>query len=74
MSDMSLYESEFNVDTILMDGKCEEVKDELLLVVCNTTAAKEHISKAKCSICKIKEPTRAIIGTHLLSAFHEDSR
>ncbi len=64
----------FNVDTVLMDGKCEEVQDELLLVVCNTTVAKEHISKAKRSICTINERTRAIIGTHLLRAFHEGSR
>jgi len=40
----------FNVRTILMDG-------------CNTTAAKEHVSKAKRNIRTIKEHTRGIIGT-----------
>ncbi len=34
----------FNVRTILMDGKFEKVKDELLLMVCNMTEAKEHVS------------------------------
>jgi hypothetical protein len=53
----------FNVRTILMDGEFEKAKDELLLVVCNTTAAKEHVSKAKRSICTIKERAREIIGT-----------
>jgi hypothetical protein len=36
----------FNVDTILMDSKCEEVKDELLLVVCSTTAAKSTLARS----------------------------
>ena len=39
------------------------MKDEFLLVVCNTTAAKEHVSKAECSIRTIKERMRGIIGT-----------
>ncbi len=45
----------FSVRTILMDGEFEKVKNELPLVVCNTTAAKEHVSDAEHSICTIKE-------------------
>lgn len=40
----------FNVHTILMDGEFEKVKNKLPLVVCNTTAAKEHVSEAEHSI------------------------
>jgi hypothetical protein len=53
----------FSVHTILMDGKFEKVKNELPLVVCNTTSAKEHVSKAERSICTIKERMRGIVGT-----------
>ncbi len=34
----------FTVCTILMDGEFEKVKDELPSLICNTTAAKEHVS------------------------------
>jgi hypothetical protein len=37
----------FNVRTILMDGEFEKLKDILPMVECNTTAAKEHVSKAE---------------------------
>ena len=47
----------FSVRAILMDGKFEKVKNELALGVCNTTEAKEHMSKAECSIRRIKERT-----------------
>ena len=53
----------FNVRTILMDGEFEKVKNELPLVVCNTTAAKEHVSEAERSIRTIKERMRGIVGT-----------
>ena len=53
----------FSVRTILMDGEFEKVKNKLALVVCNTTAAKEHVSEAECSIRTIKECTRGIVGT-----------
>jgi hypothetical protein len=46
-----------------MDGEFEKVKDQLPLVVCGTTAAKEHVSKAEHSIRMIKERTRGIDGT-----------
>ena len=53
----------FSVSTILMDRKFEKVKNELVLVVCNTTGAKEHVSEAERSIRTIKECTRGIVGT-----------
>ncbi len=37
----------FNMRMILIDGKFKKVCDVLHLVVCNTTAAKEHMSEAK---------------------------
>jgi len=46
-----------------MDGEFEKIKDLTPQVVCNTTAAKEHVSKAKRNIRTIKEHTRGIIGT-----------
>jgi hypothetical protein len=49
--------------TILIDGKFKKVYDVLHLVVCNTSAAKEHMSEAKRSIGTIKEQARGIIGT-----------
>ncbi len=33
----------------------EKIKDDLPSSVCNTTAAKEHVSKAECSIQMIKK-------------------
>jgi hypothetical protein len=45
-----------------MDGKFEKVKNKLPLVVCNTTAAKEHMSEAERSIRTIKEHMRGIVG------------
>ncbi len=37
----------FIVCTILMDGEFEKVKDKLRSFICNTTAAKEHMSDAE---------------------------
>jgi hypothetical protein len=34
----------FTVRTILMDGEFEKVKEELPYLICNMTAAKEHVS------------------------------
>ncbi len=48
---------------ILMNGLFKKVKNELPMVVCNTTAAKEHIGKTGGSIQTIKEQTRGIIWT-----------
>ena len=35
--------AEFTVRYIMMDGEFEKVKELLLTIVCNTTAAKEHV-------------------------------
>jgi hypothetical protein len=53
----------FTVCTILMDGEFKKVKVELPMLVCNTTAAKEHVSKAECLIWSIKERTRGVVCT-----------
>ncbi len=46
-----------------MDGEFEKVKAEMLNLICNTTAAKEHVSEAKRSIRTLKEWTRGIMRT-----------
>ncbi len=51
----------FSVHTILMDGEFEKVKAEMSNLVYNTMAEKEHVSKAKRSICTLKERTRGIV-------------
>ena len=53
----------FNVSTILMDGEFEKLKEILLTIECNTTAAKEHVSKVECSIRSVMERTWGLIGT-----------
>ncbi len=53
----------FRVRSILMDGEFEKVKGLMPMVECNTTAAKEHISKAECSIRTVKERTQGIVTT-----------
>jgi hypothetical protein len=53
----------FNVKMILMDGEFEKIKGLLRNVECNTTAAKEHMSKAEWMIPTIKERTRGLLAT-----------
>jgi hypothetical protein len=48
----------FSVRTILMDGEFEKIKGLLRNVECNTSAAKEHVSKAEQMIHTIKKRTR----------------
>ncbi len=47
----------YTTRTILMDGEFEKINDLVPQLECNTTAAKEHVSKAECGICTIKERT-----------------
>ena len=44
-------------------GNSKKIKDLMPQVVCNTTVAKEHVSKAEQNILTIKERTRGIIRT-----------
>ncbi len=61
---LQVYErAGFKIRTILMDGEFEKVRDLMPCVKCNTTAAKEHVSKAERTIRTIKEPTRGLLGT-----------
>ena len=46
-----------------MDGEFEKVKNELPSVVINTTAAKEHVSKAERKIRVTKKRARGILCT-----------
>ncbi len=45
-----------------MDGEFEKLKDILPTIECNTTAAKEHVSEAECSIRTVKERMQGLIG------------
>ncbi len=44
-----------------MDGEFEKVKGLMPTVECNTTTAKEHVSKAECSIRMVKERMQRIM-------------
>ena len=49
--------------TILMDGKFEKIKDLMPRLECNTTAAKEHVSKAEQGMWTIKKQARGLSTT-----------
>ena len=51
----------FRIRTILMDGEFEKVKPFLPTLECYTMAAKEHVSKAECTIYTLKERTRGLL-------------
>ena len=53
----------FTVRYVLMDGEFEKVKAELPTIVCNTTAAKEHVAEAERQIRTVKERSRGIRAT-----------
>jgi hypothetical protein len=46
-----------------MDGEFEKIKPLLPTLKSNTTAAKEHVSKAECTIQTLKEQTRGLLAT-----------
>ena len=46
-----------------MYDEFEKIKNELPSIVCNTTAAKEHVAKAERQILVVKERSRGILGT-----------
>ena len=57
----------FTVRYIMMDGEFEKVKELLLTIVCNTTAAKEHVSEAERKIRVVKERNRSVVNTLLFT-------
>jgi hypothetical protein len=50
-----------------MDGEFEKIKPLLPTLECNTTAAKEHVSEAECTIRTLKERTQGLLATLLFS-------
>ena len=52
-----------------MDGEFENVKAQMDSIVCNTTAAKEHVAKAERGIRTVKERSRGIRSTLPFSHF-----
>ena len=46
-----------------MDGEFEKIKPLMPTVECNTTAAKEHVSKAEQTIHALKEQTQGLLAT-----------
>ncbi|KAL7531043.1 hypothetical protein ACHAXR_006172, partial [Thalassiosira sp. AJA248-18] len=57
------YRAGFKVRYVLMDGEFEKIKAELPEIVCNTTAAKEHVSEAERMIRVAKERNRGLVNT-----------
>ena len=53
----------FTVRYIMMDGEFEKVKELLSTIVCNTTAAKEHVVEAEINIRVVKEHNRGVVNT-----------
>jgi hypothetical protein len=53
----------FRVRTILMDGVFEKIKLLMLTIECNTTAAKEYVSKAELMIRFLKEQMQGLLAT-----------
>jgi hypothetical protein len=47
----------FRVRTILMDGEFEKIRPLMPTIECNTTAVKEHVSKAEQTIRTLKDQT-----------------
>jgi hypothetical protein len=45
----------FRIRTILTDGEFKKIKPLMPTIECNTTAAKEHLSKAERTIRTLKE-------------------
>ena len=54
----------FTVRYIMIDGEFEKVKEILPTIVCNTTAAKEHVAEAERKIRVVKEQNRGVVNTH----------
>ena len=50
------------IRTVLMDGEFEKLKPLLPKIVCNTTAAKEHVAEAERRIRVVKERTRGTLA------------
>ena len=46
-----------------MDGEFEKVKELLPTIVCNTTAAKEHVAEAERKIKVVEEWNRGVVNT-----------
>ena len=53
----------FTVRYIMMDGEFEKLKELLPTIVCNTTAAKEHVAEAERKIRVVKELNRGVVNT-----------
>jgi hypothetical protein len=61
---MALYAlGSFQVETVLMDNKFESLQNLVLILMINTTAAKEHVPEIKQRIRLIKECGRGILNT-----------
>mgnify|MGYP000959672854 CR=1 FL=1 len=57
------YRAGFTVCYVLMDREFKKVKAEVPSIICNTTAAKEHVAEAERQIRTVKERSRGIRAT-----------
>ena len=61
---LQVYDREgFTVRYIMMDGEFEKLKELLPTIVCNTTAAKEHVAEAERKTRVVKERNRGAVNT-----------
>ncbi len=59
----------FSIRIILVDREFEKIKDIQANIECNTTAAKEHMSKGRHMIRTIREQTRRHLESYCLSTY-----
>jgi hypothetical protein len=61
---MDMYsQGGFQVGTVLIDNKFENLRSLIPILAINTTAAKEHIPEVERRICLIKERGNGILNT-----------
>ena len=62
----------FTLRYIMMDGEFEKVKELLPNIVCNTTAAKEHVAESDRKIRVVKERNRGVLNTSCLHTYQDE--
>ena len=62
----------FNVRYVMMNGEFKKAKDLLSSIVCNTTAAKEHVAETEREIRMTKVRNRRMVATQMNSGKGEN--
>jgi hypothetical protein len=64
----------FRVRTALIDGEFEKLKPIMSTIECNTTTAKEHVSKAECTIRMLKKRVHLLLAVQPLNTSQREWR